>query len=475
MRTLLRNLGYLLIISSFFRIVPITAALIYGESLQGFLITFAISFVLGLILVLFTRPTKAEAARVLTLTEGLLLGALAFIILPLIGMITYLPSLDYHYLNAYLESISGFTTTGITVYDSLTGLPKSLLLWRAETQWMGGIGIILIFLFLFSKRRGAHKSAAELETQSESSMALYQAQGFKEKLEGGLRNTLAIIMGIYFGYTLIGTLLLWVTGMPLFDAIAMSFTSLSTGGFAVTDEFYTNGWQLLVLSMLMILGAISFIAHNKLLQTKWKEFRDSFEKNVLFAFILVGALLSLIVMTDVKMVFFELISAFTTTGYSVSKIAALPQLFIVIIMVGMIIGGSSASTAGGVKIFRFYYLFRAIPWHLKKLSNPSSAVIPLKVHGEEINEKDLSNIAIFVISYFIVLFVGTLLFMLSGFGFFDASFQLISSLGNVGLQTIEIASLNPLLKVILILAMLLGRLEIFPILILLSAAFRKRS
>lgn len=474
MRMLLRNLGYLLVISSFFRIVPIVAALVYGESFQGFLLTFGISFVLGLLFILFTRPTKEEAAKVLTLTEGLLLGALAFIILPLIGMISYFPSMDYNVLNAYLESISGFTTTGITVYGSLSDLPRSVLLWRAETQWMGGIGIILIFLFLFSKRRGAHKSAAELETQSESSMALYQAQGFKEKLEGGLRNTLAIIMGIYFGYTLIGILLLWFTGMPLFDSIAMSFSALSTGGFAVTDEFYTNGWQLFVLDFLMIFGAISFITHNKLLQTKWKEFFRSFEKNVFLVFILVGALFSFIVMTDVKMVFFELISAFTTTGYSVSNLALLPELFVVIMMLGMIVGGSSASTAGGVKVFRFYYLFRAIPWHLKKLASPPSAVIPLKIHGEETDEKDLSNIAIFVISYFIILLFGTLIFMLYGFGFFDACFQLISSLGNVGLQTVEIAALNPTLKITLIVAMLFGRLEIFPILILLRQAFRQR-
>jgi trk system potassium uptake protein TrkH len=454
--------------------VPIVAALIYGESFQGFLVTFGLSFVIGLFLILFAQPKKEVAAKALTLTEGLLLGALAFIILPLIGMITYLPSMDYSYIDAYLESISGFTTTGISVYDSLSDLPRSLLLWRAETQWMGGIGIILIFLFLFSKRRGVSKSAAELETQSESSMALYQAQGFKEKLEGGLRNTLAIIMGIYFGYTLIGTLLLWFTGMPIFDSIAMSFSALSTGGFAVTDEFYTNGWQLLVLDFLMIFGAISFITHNKLLQTKWKDFFESFEKNVFLVFILVGALLSFVVMTDVKMVFFELISAFTTTGYSVSNLALLPELFVVIMMLGMIIGGSSASTAGGVKVFRFYYLFRAIPWHLKKLANPPSAVIPLKIHGEETTEKDLSNIAIFVISYFIVLFFGILIFMLYGFGFFDASFQMISSLGNVGLQSIEIVTLNPLLKGILIIAMLLGRLEIFPILILLRQAFGKR-
>ena len=473
MLPLLRNLGFLLVISSIFRILPILAALIYGEPLRGFLITFGISFFLGLLLIFFAKPREKE--EVLTLTEGLLLGALAFIILPLIGMISYLPSMGYDYINAYLESISGFTTTGITVYDSLSGLPKSLLLWRAETQWMGGIGIILIFLFLFSKRRGGHQRASDLEAQNESSMALYQAQGFKEKMEGGLRSTLATIMGIYFGYTLIGILLLWFTGMSLFESIAMAFSSISTGGFSIGDEFFTSGWQLLVLDFLMVVGAISFITHNKLLQSKWRDFFRSFEKNVFLLFILISAGLGFLVWPDLKMVFFELISAFTTTGFSVSNIALLPELFIVIMMLGMIVGGSSASTAGGVKIFRFYYLFRAIPWHLKKLSSPPSAVIPLNIHGEEATEKDLSNIAIFVIAYFSVLLFGTLVFMLYGFSFFDSSFQLISNLGNVGLQTVDIANLPSLLRIILIIAMLLGRLEIFPILILLRQAFKIRS
>jgi len=472
MPTLLRNLGYLLLISSFFRVIPIVAALIYKEPIQGFLLTFGLSFILGGFLILFARPKKTEEIKILTLTEGLLLGALAFIILPLIGMISYLPSMGYNYLNAYFESISGFTTTGMTIYEHVSDLPRSLLLWRAETQWMGGIGVILIFLFLFSKRRGSQKREADLEAQNESSMALYQAQGFKEKLEGGLRNTLAIIMAIYLGYTLLGIVLLWFTGMPLFDSIAMSFSAISTGGFSVKDGFSMTGWQMLVLDILMIMGAISFITHNKLLQGQWKAFFKSFEKNIFLLFILIGAVFSFVVMTDVKIVFFELISAFTTTGFSASNLALLPELFVVILMLGMIVGGSSASTAGGIKVFRFYYLFRAIPWHLKKLSNPPSAVIPLQIHGEETTEKDLSNIAIFVIAYFIVLLLGALIFMLYGFGFFDASFQMISSLGNVGLQSVEVAALNPVLKSILIVAMLLGRLEIFPILILIRQAFK---
>ncbi len=470
MRILLRNLGYLLIISSFFRVIPIIAGLYYGEAIQGFIYTLGLSLVLGILLVLFNRPK--EEVKVLTLTQGLILGALAFILLPAISMITYLPSMGYDYLNAYFEAISGFTTTGITVYSSLDELPKSLLLWRAETQWMGGIGIIIIFLFLFSGRRKTQQKVADLEEASEASMALYQAQGFGQKLEGGLHRTLAVVMAIYIGYTVLGILLLWVTGMPFYDSIALSFTALSTGGFSVHDQFYTNGWQLTVLSIIMILGSISFIVHYKMIEGKWKEFLFSFEKNVFLALIVIAGLLAMSVTTNWGTTFFELISAFTTTGYGVSTYALLPPLLIFIMMLGMIIGGSSSSTAGGIKVFRIYYLIRGIGWQMKKLSNPPSAVIPLEIHGQETDEKDLSSIAIFVIAYVFTLILGITVFLIFDFSFFDSAFQMISALGTVGLQSIEVGVIHPLLKIILIIAMLFGRLEIFPILILIRRAFK---
>ncbi|MBN2306494.1 TrkH family potassium uptake protein [Candidatus Peregrinibacteria bacterium] len=470
MRILLRNLGYLLIISSFFRLVPIITGLYYGEDIQNFLFTFGFSLVLGVVLVLFNR--LKEDNRVLTLTQGLILGALAFILLPAISMITYLPSMNYDYLNAYFEAISGFTTTGITVYNSLEELPKSLLLWRAETQWMGGIGIIIIFLFLFSRRRKGQQKVADLEEASEASMALYQAQGFGQKLEGGLRRTLAVVMAIYVGYTLLGILLLRLTGMPLYDSVAMSFTALSTGGFSVHNEFYTNGWQLTVLSIIMILGSISFIVHFKMIEGKWKDFLFSFEKNVFLVLIVVAGLLTISVTTNWTISLFELVSAFTATGYNISNFALLPPLLIFVMMLGMIIGGSSSSTSGGIKVFRIYYLIRGIGWQLKKLSSPPNAVIPLSIHGQETDEKNISNIAIFVIAYMFTLVLGIIVFLIFDFSFFDASFQMISALGTVGLQSIDVAVIHPLLKIILIISMLFGRLEIFPILILIRRIFK---
>jgi len=471
MNLLLRYLGYLLIVSAFFRLLPIGVALFYGESVFLFVLTLLISLAAGGFLVFRYRRKEEDSA--LTLTQGLILVALSFIILPLIGALSFLPSLNYNLLDAYFESISGFTTTGLTLYSALGDLPRSLLMWRAETQWMGGIGIVMVFLFIFSRLHSHDYTRLEdTESKTQSTLALYQAQGFSVRLEGGVKKTLSNIMIIYFGYTLIGISLLYLTGLPLFEAAGMTFTALSTGGFSMTDGFYSGGWTFLVLILLMLVGSVSFINHNDLLRRKWKAFFRSFEKNVFLIFVALAVLISLTVYTDFMAVLFEIVSAFTTTGYSMSPIALLPPLFILVIMTGMMVGGSIASTSGGIKVFRIYYLLRAVPWSIKKLSSPPSAVIPLEIHGDKNAESKLANIGIFVFLYFFILLIGTVCFMLFGHGFLNASFQIFSALGTVGLQTIDIAALNPFLKIILIVAMLFGRLEIFPVLIVLRNLFR---
>jgi len=473
MKTLIKYLAYILIISAFFRIIPITAAVIYRESYSTFIISFFISFFLGTVLLLYCKSMKCKETG-LNLTKGLMLVAISFLILPLIGAVSFLPSFNYNILNAIFESVSGFTTTGLTLYSSLNELPKSLLLWRAETQWMGGIGIIMVFLFIFSRLKAhTYTKITDAETEAGSAVSLYQAQGFPERLEPNLKKTTKNIMLIYGSYTLIGIILLLITGMPLFEAIGMSFTSISTGGFTLKDSFYSNNYQLIVLSILMLLGSISFIAHNKLLQKKFKSFLFSFEKNIFFLILVIACLITLTVFTDFKVLVFEIISAFTTTGYSITNISLLPQLFIFIIMIGMMIGGSIASTAGGMKVFRIFYLIKAVPWLLKKLSSPAKAIIPLKIRNKIIDENNILIVQLFVFSYVFILLIGTIIFMIFGFSFFDSSFQVTSALGTVGLQTTELISINWICKLVLMIAMLFGRLEIFPLMILIRNIIKR--
>lgn len=473
MKTFIQYLGYLLLISVLFRFVPIIAAFVYHEPFFNFFVSGLLSFLIGGFLVLMARhwPEKGDAG--LTLSRGLMLAAVSFILLPLLGAISFLPSFHYQFLDAAFESFSGFTTTGLTLYLDLDILPKSLLLWRAMTQWIGGVGVVMVFLFIFSRLQSHdYIHMSEIETSAQSTVSLYQSQGFGEKLGGGLRTSVSHVMIIYLGYTLFGISLLLITGMSFYEAVAMTFTALSTGGFSISNTFYSNGWQLAALSFLMLLGAISFIAHNKLVQKKWKAFFLTFEKNVFLLFLLGAILISWVALTDFKLVAFNLISAFTTTGYASSSILLLSPFFIFMLVIGMLAGGNLASTAGGLKTFRIYYLLRAIPWSVKKLSSPAKAIIPLQIHGKHVDEAKLANIGIFIFVYFIILFIGTGLFMAFGHSFLNSSFQMISALGTVGLQTMDLSVLNPFLKLVLMIAMLFGRLEIFPLFILIRSAFK---
>lgn len=466
MNILIRYLGYILLISGVFRILPIITGIIYHESILTFVVTMILSFGLGYMLLWYEKKKNPKRSPLslsqLNLPNALILISLSFLILPLISAISFLPSFGYNFLNAFFESISGFTTTGLTLYNSLDVLPKSLLLWRAQTQWIGGIGIVIVFLFIISRL----KYYGNEETQIEATSSLYQAHGFEEKIEPSLKKSSKNILIIYGGYTCVGIILLYLAGMSLFEAISLSFTSISTGGFIVTDTLQASNVQLGILSVLMLLGSISFIAHNEILKKRFKSFFSSFEKNIFFVFLLSSIGITIIVYSDIKIVLFQLISAFTTTGYSITNISVLPSLFIMLIMTGMIIGGSVASTSGGIKVSRIYTLLMMIPWMLKKLSSPKHAIIPLKIKNRYLEEKDLLVVVVFVTLFLLTLFIGTIVFLLLGYNLLDSSFQMASALGTVGLQTIDLMAVPMIGKITLIIAMLLGRLEIFPLLIL---------
>ncbi|MCJ7471745.1 MAG: hypothetical protein MUP02_02890, partial [Actinobacteria bacterium] len=276
--------------------------MIYGEPITSFILTAAISLLLGLILLWLEKRRNPERSPLslsqLNLPDALILVSLSFLILPLISAISFLPSFHYNFLNAFFESVSGFTTTGLTLYSSLEGLPRSLLLWRAETQWIGGIGIITLFLFIISRLKFHGQKE---DPQIEATSALYRAQGF-EKIEPSLVKSTKNILMIYGGYTFLGVILLYITGMSLFESISLSFTSISTGGFIITDSLQATNLQLIILSLLMLAGSMSFIAHNDLLRRKFRSFLSSFEKNIFFIFLLLSIGLTFIVFTDARVI-----------------------------------------------------------------------------------------------------------------------------------------------------------------------------
>jgi len=464
MDLILKHLGYLMVLFGIFPILPVLYALFNYESVLPFFVPIFISIGVGLWLMKLHRE-KEISISAFDLPKGVALCALSFVIMSVIGAIPYLMYTEVPIIDALFESVSGFSTTGLTIFTDVESLPKSILLWRAETQWIGGLGIVLVFLLIVSAMR-QQESLKETTTKAKAIASLYQAQGASEKLESNMKKSVDHMIIIYLTYTIIGIFLLIFAGLTVFESVAISFTAISTAGFSVTNVFYDSWPVLFIISFLMIAGATSFVFHNRLFKGHvyelWRNKAFKF-----FIFSMAGAVFVVyLFVKDFKVAFFETMSAFTTTGFSITDIDMMHSMAIMVIMLSMIVGGMIGSTAGGIKINRLKLMLVSIPWLVKKGVSPSEAIIPLKV-DDRIVDKDMLLVSqAFIFCYLVILVIGTSILMFTGISFLHSSFQVTSALGGVGLQTTNIDVFKPLAKIVLMIAMLFGRLEIFPLLIL---------
>jgi trk system potassium uptake protein TrkH len=463
MEIVLKYLGYLLLIFSVFPILPIAAAIYYGEQVLPFFVPVLISLMLGFWLV--KRHEKKISITEFDIPRSISLSALSFVIISTIGTIPYLIIQKVSFIDALFESVSGFTTTGLTILTNVEQVSRSLLIWRAETQWIGGLSIILLFLVIVSALRH-QESLKETTTKARAVANLYQAQGASEKIEANMAKSMRSTFIIYLVYTFIGIILLSILGLSMFEAVSISFTAISTAGFSVTNEFYTAWPVLAVISLLILAGAVSFVVHNRLM----KGILGEIWRNRTFRFYILTVALAIafvfIIIGDFKVAFFEILSAFTTTGYSITDISLLPGVVIFIIMFGMVTGGMIGSTCGGIKTNRFKLVLNSIPWMVRKAAAPSGAIIPLKADGVTVENENMLVTQAFIACYVLILLIGTGILMVTGLSFLDSSFQTVSALGGVGLSTASPALFHSVAKAVLIVAMLFGRLEIFPLLVL---------
>ncbi len=460
MKNILAYLGILLEIFAVFLILPTAVALIYNESLTMFLIPMILSLFCGVIL------DKNFRRAQLDLNEGLTLTAITFIFFSFIGSIPYYPIFagsDALVLNSFFEAMSGFTTTGLTVIEDTSAIPKSILFWRSETQWLGGIGIIIIFLSILSRLRT-------------SSTSLYEAQGYTEKLEPTIYHTTRRMMKIYFTYSIIGMLLLRLSGLDLFEAVTTTFSSISTGGFIVRSDIFTTAGDatLGVICILMLTGSINFMIHDKIFKMRIKDALRNVEVRSMAVIIIISSVAIYILTSEAKISIFQTISAMTATGFTLTEIAPMSTPVILILTILMYIGSSSGSTAGGIKQMRFIISLKTVPWTIKKMVSPRNAIIPLKIQGTPIDENTIRLTGTVIFTYTVALVIGTMILIFAGYSATESFFQVTSAQGTVGLNIIDIAQAGAITKITLILNMLLGRLEIFPILILISNIFSRR-
>jgi len=435
--------------------VPFLASLLFGESRFAviFLIMAAGSWLTGQWLVkIFPNTPDLE------LREALVVTALAYLIFALIGALAFLPAASF--IDSFFEAMSGITTTGLSVLD-VEVLPQSLLFFRAYSQWLGGIGIVVLSLMvLLAPGKTAHQ--------------LYATEFSKENLLGSVIETARLVTKIYFALTVIGFLAFIFAGMKPFDALLHIMTTLSTGGFShfprSVGYYGANIFIRLAVMFFMVLGAINLTLYYFVRPGGINRLFKNLEVIVLAALIMTGTFIfwgftgfSLQSLPDSM---FNAISSISTTGFSVNDPAAWSEQSKFLSGCLMIIGGTTCSTAGGLKIFRLVIMMKLVIWLFKKMILPEETKLAIKFGDLPIADDEIKQIFALLVLYFCLLAGSTIIFSGSGFAVSDAFFESASALGTVGLSSgITSTELATGLKGLLIFDMWTGRLEILPVII----------
>ena len=453
----LHYLGYIMQGLGIVLLAPILVALIYGEYIKvsAFFIPCFISFLLG---TAFTK--KFKNYNKLRLKHGMLISSFAWLWASMIGASIMTLSLDIPFVDALFENMSAWTGSGMTFFVNVEILPKSILFLRSLEQWIGGLGIVIIFIGILI-RAGTAASR------------LYKSEAREEKIKPNIANTLRKALEIYLIYTAAGIILFILAGLPIFDAINLTFTSISTGGMSIKNAnvgFYQNSLVYIITMALMILGATSFSIHYKIVKTKGKSVLKDVQFQLLICLILIA---SVFILVTNKMVpieeLFTIVSAITTTGANVVppyELARWSSASLIVLMVLMLIGGSSGSTGGGLKLIRVITVLKGMNLTITNLVSPEGRVVSTRIGGKKINEREIKEASAYIVIFLMFLVCGWIIMTLYGYDPFTALFDVISIQSNNGLSTgIVFGGLPMPVKLTLIFLMWIGRLEIIPVLV----------
>ncbi len=460
-------LGRILIGFSAIFILPIVVALCFNEPIVPFIYPALISLAFGLIL--FSIKPEHELLRY---KESFAIVSLSWLLISLIGAVPYL-TMGTKFVDAFFESISGFTTTGATIFDRPEGLPMSILFWRALTQWLGGIGIIMLFVVIFPMMAKGVLFQAEYPGITLS------------KLKPRIRDTAMILYGIYVLFTFSEIILLCILGVPLFDAITHAFTTLSTGGFSTHSEsiaFFKNPGVEFVIAIFATIGGTNFTIHYYLLKGKFRVARDPEFLTYLSIIFIATVIITLYNLKNFdpfdsfRFSFFQVVSIMTTTGYTTYDFDTWCDGVKIILLILMFIGGCSGSTGGGIKVVRIYILLKYAIVQIFKSAEPKT--VRAVRYGTDIMKREVvESVVAFFILYIMIFTISALILALSGYDVLTSISAVAACLGNVGpgmglAGASETYSFFPdYIKVLLALNMWIGRLEIYTVLALFIPSF----
>ena len=479
LKIIIKVLGFLLLVEGVAMLIALIVAILYnGSDIQAFLISAGVNIGVGGLILAGSRNAKKEIGK----REGFIIVTMVWVVFSFFGSFPYMLSGSIPgFSNAFFETISGFTTTGSSVLNDIESLPHGILFWRSMTQWLGGMGIIVL-------------SLAILPVFGIGGMQLFMAEvpgPTPDKINPRITQTAKTLWVIYMLFTLVETLLLWLGGMSLFDAICHSLTTMATGGFSTKQAsiaHWSSPFIQYVIVFFMFLAGTNFTLSYMFIRGKFSSlFKDEEFKYysifilVFTAIITVGLLITsqLGVESAFRESLFQVVSILTTTGFATADYLVWHPFLTILIFALFFFGGSAGSTGGGIKIMRIVILAKNGYYELKRLIHPH-AVIPVKFNKHSVDSKIITNVLAFFMLYMVIFFMSSILFTLIEPDMDSSLGAVATSLGNIGpgLGTVGPAEnfyhISSAGKWFLSFLMLLGRLELFTVLVLFSRSFWKK-
>lgn len=482
-RLVIKTLGALLLIEAFFMLMPTFVSLYYHEhDFSTFGISTGITLLFGIIGICIGRKAEKHVGA----REGYLIVALVWIVFSVFGLLPfYLSGAIPQFTDAFFETISGFTTTGATIVPDVESLSHGILFWRCLTQWLGGMGIIVL-------------SIAILPMFGLGGMQLYAAEvtGLNyEKLSPRISDTAKFMWGLYIFLTFSELLLLWIFGMEFFDAVCHSFTTIATGGFSTKNlslAYYDSAAIHYTVTFFMFISGINFALLIYLLMGKaYHLFKDEETRWYVGAVGLFTVIIStgLYICRSTWNIYeaehafrdglFTVVSAITSTGFTTSDYVQWPLILWVIIFFLMFTGACAGSTSGGIKWVRLSIIIKNGFAEFKRRIHPN-AIIPVKYNRKPVTQQTINNIMAFMVFYVLIIIITILVFCCCGISFDEAIGTTVSAIGNVGISIGQFgpsgtyANFPTIGKWAMTFVMLIGRLEIFTVLLLFSPALWKK-
>ncbi|MBE6600502.1 MAG: TrkH family potassium uptake protein [Ruminococcaceae bacterium] len=471
-------LGIVLLIEAGLMLIPATVSLIYGEATMPFLATVAILLAIAIPLTVKKPKNTRIYAR-----DGFITVASAWILLSAFGALPFvIGGAIPNYIDAFFETVSGFTTTGSTILREVESLPRGILFWRSFTHWVGGMGVLVFMLAILPSDNGRAMYLLRAEVPGVT----------KGKLVPKMRQSALILYGIYVVLTVIEAICLLCTGMPLYDSLVNAFATAGTGGFSVKDGSigaYGNPAAEWVVAVFMLIFGINFNIYFLLLVKRFKDILKSEELRIYIIICTVAtaviaanictSISGLGVADSIRAAFFQVTAIISTTGFSTADFNLWPSLSKTVLLIFMFLGACTGSTSGGLKISRVILVIKNAFRSVRKTISPRSVSV-VRLEGEVLSEDTVKSASNHITVYLSILMISTMLISIDGFDFetnFTAVLSCISNIGP-GFGAVgpmgSFADYSYFSKLLLSLVMLAGRLEFIPILVLFSPSAWKK-